>query len=542
MRPWLLPASRPEPTGPVEPSGQLDYPVGRAVVEPFDKAHGHDGSLFVPEEYGDYLATSADIYAAAQLRARLVSTVRIRAFKGYDENKTAVPTSPAARLLRYVNPHWTEARLARMDELSMCLWGGSVWAIEKDAFGQPKEIWWLKPSRVKPVPDEKDYIKKYRYESNVNGQVLEFNADEIVWFRYPNPLDEFAAMSPVAAARLAADTGSAMMRSNRQLHVNGAQAAGIVTPTGDRVRYTKDQADQLAEDIQTRLTGTKNAHRWVVLRYEAQFHPLHITPKDAEYLGGMALTLRQVCNAYGIPAPLLNDLEHATLANLREFQKALWEHALVPDLGLRAQEIEEQFLPMFRRDTKNGADHVEHDFSKVAALQESQSATWDRERQAIEIGGMTINEWRNGRGLPSVPWGDVFWAPVNKAPVQNATAPAGAESDQGSTTTENARALAEIVQKLYLGVRGNMLLSDKEGRQLLIAAGLDIPPDMPAEGSAADPAPAVDAPPAGDGAPADGEDGGAAVAGVTAQWARVLAALDTKELATVGGRNGHGGH
>jgi HK97 family phage portal protein len=552
MKPWLLPASRPTPAEPApsgEPGTELAYPVGRAVVEPFDKAHGHDDSLFVPEEYGDYLATSADIYAAAQLRARLVSSVRIRLFKGSDENKREQPTSPAAQLLRFVNPHWTEARLARMDELSMCLWGESYWAIEKDAAGQPKEIWWLKPSRVKPVPDENDYIVRYLYESNVNGQVLRFNADEIVWFRYPNPLDEFSAMSPVAAARLAADTGSAMMKSNQRLHTNGAQAAGIVTPTGDRVRYTKEQADQLGDDIQTRLTGTKNAHRWAVLRYEAKFHPLHVTPKDAEYLGGMALTLRQVCNAYGVPAPLLNDLEHATLANLREFQKALWEHALVPDLGLRAQEIEEQFLPMFRRETKNGADHVEHDFSRVAALQESQSATWDRDRQAIEVGGLTINEWRAKQGQPPVAWGDVYWAPVNKVPVSSDAAPGADGEDAGVTALERAKLIAEVSQKVYLAV--GPVLVDREARQLLIDAGMDIPVDKPAEPGEDEP-PAEDSPPGlppaiGEGDAADAADaadieGDAELAGTTAQWARVLAALEGPlELAAAGGTNGHGG-
>lgn len=530
---------------------QAAFPVGTAVVEPADKVFGHDDSRFSPEEYGDYLATSADIYAAAQLRARLASTVRLRLYKGSDENKREQPTSPAAQLLRTVNPHWTEARLARMDELSMCLWGESYWAIERDGFGQPKEIWWLKPSRVKPVPDEKGYLAGYVYESNVNGQRIPFTPNEIVWFRYPNPLDEFSAMSPVAAARLAAETGSAMMRSNQKLHTHGAQAAGIVTPTGDRVRYTKEQADQLADDIQTRLTGTKNAHRWAVLRYEAQFHPLHVTPKDAEYLGGMALTLRQVCNAYGIPSPLLNDLEHATLANVREFQKALWEHALVPDLGLRVQEIEEQFLPMFRQASKNGADHVEHDFSRVAALQESQSATWERDRQAIDVGALLINEWRAKQGLPPVAWGDVFWAPVNKAPVRDGETVPGGDGAEGAgmTDIQLAREQAEIAQKIYLAV--GPVLVDKEARGVLIQAGMDIPTEKPAEDDEPDPAvPPAGEPPGLPPATGQGEDEtesadteaedadtvAAADMAASPRWADVIAALEMDLQTLDGGR------
>ncbi|PXY21133.1 phage portal protein [Prauserella muralis] len=411
---------------------ELAYPVGPVVVEAFDKAYGHRDEQFSPESYGDYLVTSNEVFSAAMLRSRLVGTVPIRSYRGRDQDKRELPDSRPARLLRHVNPFWTQARLARMDELCACLWGQSVWAVEKDELGIPREIWWLKPSRVLPVPDEENYLAGYKYESNVDGRVLEFDADEIVWFRYPNPLDEYSALSPISAARLAADTGSAMMKANRNLHDKGLQIAGMVMPKahgpGQVARFTQPQADELQERLEKRFSGADKAHRWAVLRYEAEFKPVNVTPKDAEFINGLQLSLRQVCNAYGIPAPLLNDLEHATLANIREFQKGLWEHALVPDLELRGQEIEEQFLPMFGRARgRTMPDHVEHDFSGVAALQESQSAVWDRERQAIEVGALTINEWRQRRGMPPVPWGDVWWGPVNKAAVE----------DENSTPNDN---------------------------------------------------------------------------------------------------------
>lgn len=403
---------------------ELAFPVGSALVEPHDRTFGHDDELFVPEEYGNYLVTSNEIFSAATLRARLASAVPLRVFSGSDENKKALPNSHPAQLLNHVNPHWTWRRLARMDELCMCLWGETVWAVERKAGSAPEQIWWLKPSRVWPVPDERNYLAGFLYKSSVNGQEIPFRPDEIVWQRYPNPLDEFSALSPVAAARLAADTGSAMMKANRNLHTQGMQVAGMVVPKqrdGMAVQFSSAQAEELEDRLQKRFAGVDKAHRWAVLRYEAEFHPVNVTPKDAEFLGGLGLTLRQVANAYGIPAPLLNDLEHATLANVRDFQTGLWEHALVPDLGLRAEEIEEQFLPMFpQRSGTPKADHVEYDFDKVPALQKAKSENWDRDRSAIEVGALTVNEWRVKNGLPRVKWGDVWWAPVNKGAVEDA--------------------------------------------------------------------------------------------------------------------------
>lgn len=405
------------------------YPVGAAVVEPFDKAYGHRDETYSPEMYGDYLVTSNEVFSAAMLRARLVSSVPLRLYKGRAEDKRELPNSPAAELLRRVNPHWTWARLSRMDELCACLWGESMWAIERDSAGVPREIWWLKPSRMMPVPDESRYLAGWRYESNVNGQVIEFESDEVVWFRYPNPLDEYSALSPMAAARLAADTGAAMMKANYNLHKQGLQIAGMVTPkaqAGQVAQFTAPQADELQERLEKRFSGAEKAHRWAVLRFEAEFKPVNLSPKDAEFIGGLGLTLRQVANAFGIPAPLLNELEHATLANLREFQTGLWEHALVPDLQLRAQDIEEQFLPLFGG---RGPDHAEFDFGRVPALQKANSEAWDRERQAVEVGALTVNEWRKRHGLPPVAWGDVWWAPVNKSAVTDAES-----TPQGNTT------------------------------------------------------------------------------------------------------------
>lgn len=444
------------------------WPVGPAVVEPWEKTHGHDDELYVPESYGDYLVTSNEIYSAATLRARLMSSVPTRFYKGRDAEKTEMPDSAPAKLLRYVNPFWTEKRLKRMDELSRCIFGETVWAIEKKPSGEPAEIWWLKASRVKPIPDEENYLAGFLYESNVDNLVIKFEVDEIVWQRYPNLLDEFSALSPVAAARLAADTASAMMKANRNLHKDGLQIAGIVAPKGDRVQYTPEQAAKLEEDLHRRFAGVDKRHRWAVLRYEAEFKPVNITPKDAEFILGLGLTARQIHNAYGIPSPLLNDLEHATLANLRELTTVLWEHGLVPDLGLEADELREQYLPMFKpRRGSELPDHVEHDLSGVAALQKSKSEVWDRDRQAMDVGGLTINEWRKKQGLPPVPWGDVWWAPVNKSAVVDANSKPQGDTSPTDLPTDDGLADEPTVPTADSSTNGD------DGRALL--AALDLP-------------------------------------------------------------------
>lgn len=387
-------------------------PPGTAVL--VDTRHGHLDSRFSVESYGDYLATSTDIYSIANLRARRMASLHWDLFNGYGPDRDRVEDGPAVELLSYVNPFWTPQRLFRMDELCMCLWGESYWAVERGSGRTPREIWWLKPTRVWPIPSEDGYLAGYAYVPQAGGEPITFGTDEICWFRYPNPINEMAPLSPLAAARLPADTSSAMMRSNKALFDQGLQLGGLISPAGDKVDFNESQADELRDKLRDRFKGVENAHRWGVLRFEAKVDQLGVSPKDAEFVDGLNITLRQACRVYGVPSPLMNDLEHATLANVKELDRMLWEHALVPDSDLRASEITEQLLPMFGR---QAPDQFAWDYSGVSSLQEAETSVWERERGQIEVGALTINEWRNQRGLPSVPWGDVWWAPVNKAQV-----------------------------------------------------------------------------------------------------------------------------
>lgn len=391
---------------------QRAWPVGKGeLIAP--SAYGHDQNEFAPEEYGDYAATSNDIYSVIALRARMMSKLRLQFFHGDGAEKREDTTHPAVRQFRGVNPFWTSARLTRMDEFCMGLWGETFWALEPpQRRGEPGQIWWLKPSRVRPVVHETEYITDYAYHS-ASGEIIPFGADEVVWFRYPNPIDEFSPLSPLAAARLAADTSAAMDRSNMALFQRGMQVAGIVVPPADKVTFSPEQAEDLERALERRLSGADKAHRWAVLRYEAQFKQMAVTNRDAEFAAGLNISFRKVCRAYGIPSTLLNDLENATLSNTRDLERMAWDTTLISDADFRAEEIREQYLTRF----KGGPDYCAYDYTQVSALQESATESWTREAQALDRGAITINEWRKGKGMAPVSWGEKPYLPVNKAPV-----------------------------------------------------------------------------------------------------------------------------
>lgn len=394
---------------------------------------GGDESTFSPAKYGDYIATSSDIYIAANYRARTLSSVPLKLYKGIGPKRKEVESGSLYEILKKVNPYWTARRLIQMSELSLCLWGSAFWFMDRGGVrGEPKEIWWARPDKVRVVPSSVDYISHFEYD-NGTGNPLRFERDETIWFRYPNPVDEYSGLSPLAAARIAADTSSAAMRSNAMMFNNGLQLAGFVSPKlGEQ--WTQQQAEEIEDSLKRRFQGANKAHRWAVLKRETQFMPLSISAKDAEYLGALSWSFETVCRVYGLSPDLLGG--KTTFSNSAEARLALWEDTMKPECMFIADELTEQLLPLF----PNQADVAEFDISTVEVLQEAEAAKWSRWKEQITTGAKTVNEYRTYLGDDPVEWGDTWWASSSMVPIKDSEVAPPPDMKPDATPADTAKA------------------------------------------------------------------------------------------------------
>jgi HK97 family phage portal protein len=364
-------------------------------------------------DYGAYIQTSNAVYTAARIRASLLSSLPIVAYRvGPDGRKDKVTAGPLVELLSKVNPFWTFQRMVEMTELSLCLWGSAYIFLDRgtNRRGRPMEMWWARPDRVTVVPDKEAYVSHFLYQVGSDQEPMRFERDEVIWLRYPNPLDEFDGLSPLASAAIAADTSRAAMISNAAMFRNGLQLAGVVQPANGQT-LTEEQARGLEQSMSRRFKGADKAHRWGVLRFEAKFQPLSVTPKDAEYLGSLKWSLEEICRAYGVPLDLVGG--ERTYANQKDARLAIWTDTIQPEARFIATELTEQLLPLF----PGVADVVEFDLSGVAVLQEAEAAKWTIEKEQIVAGALTVNEWRASKGFDPLPWGEAWWAQASLVPV-----------------------------------------------------------------------------------------------------------------------------
>lgn len=373
-----------------------------AVVSAFDVPTGSKDK-FSPAFYGDYITKSNNVYACAGLRATMLSALPIKMYRRQGQKKTLIEKGALFDLFQDINPDWTPRRLIDMTELSLCLWGESYWFADRGVKGSgaPKELWWVKPTKVFPVQTKKSYIDHYLYEYE-DGKFQKWPKDEVVWLRYSNPIDQLAPLSPLAAARIYADYERDSMNTNQSLHKQGLTAGGFIFPKIGQ--WTPDQVEQIEDSVNRRFTGVDKAHRWGAFRQEVQIHSSPLTPREAEFLGGLDLTLEAVARSYRVPIDLVGGKR--TYQNIHEANKQLWYGCLIPEAQFIAGELVEQMAQM---DKASGINYFEFDLSDVLALQKERNEQWETDNSKIKSGVLTINEFRKREGESPVPWGDVWW-------------------------------------------------------------------------------------------------------------------------------------
>lgn len=343
------------------------FVAGPARVDPSDEAHGIDPSTFSPEEYGKYAAVSDIWYGAIRLIADNLSKLPLRAYDGdpdgdFDDLSLS---HPLTQLIRNPNPRWGTRRMVQHWVWDRFNWGVIFNALERGRSGRmpPRELWRMRPDRVRVHPSATDYIAGFTYE--VNGHEIQFAPGEMLWMPNPNPIDEYSGLAPLAPARLGLDTAHAAMRSNHAIHANGTRISAIVSPSDQDAVLTGDDMDFIEKFLADLYRGVENAHKMGIFPKGVNITPLTILPKDAEYIGQLRWIVGVANRATGVPVEMLGDHERATFSNIDAALISLYQDAILPVAEFLADEFTRQVAQLFGPNL-----FVRFDFSDVGVLQQ----------------------------------------------------------------------------------------------------------------------------------------------------------------------------
>ena len=279
----------------------------------------------------------------------------------------------------------------------------------------PRELWSLRPDRMKVVPGSLGYPLSYEY--TVNGIKKRWEMDPIrgtgpiLHLKEFHPTDDWYGLSRVDPAAYGIDRHNAASEHNKALLDNGARPSGalIFEPskgaTGEDAKFAPEEVLKKAEErLMDRHGSAKNAGRPLVLGGNVKWEDMGINPKDMDFNLGKEDAARDICTAFGVPHILIVP-GSATYNNLREAKLELWEEVTIPLIDRVLDQFNAWVAPLFG-DEKLGLSADLDDIPALEPRRESKRKSTielhkegliddDEAREALQYGPRPEGEIKN---------------------------------------------------------------------------------------------------------------------------------------------------
>jgi HK97 family phage portal protein len=239
---------------------------------------------------------------------------------------------------------------------------------------------------------------------------------------------------------------------------NNTNLGGIISV---EQAMTTAEAKALREEWDTFHQGILNAHKTGVLSKGARYDRVTLNAEDTQLIESRQYGVLEISRLLRLTPHKLYELSRATFSNI--------EHQSIETVQDCYQPWSERIEAHINLDSDLTPTGTFHEFNLDGRLRGDTKSRYEAQAKAVGGPWKTVNESRKEERYAPVEGGDVVLQPLAMTAVGNRGAATQAEQ-------------AAIVQKVYLGVV-NKVITDREARELLIAAGLEIPPDFPTTGA-----------------------------------------------------------
>lgn len=305
---------------------------------------------------------------------------------------------PLLTLLKKPNPQMGQAQL--MEALvSYHQISGNAYleAVRVDGTA-PRELWVLRPDRMKIVPGPAGVPAAYEYTAG--GKSVRWQADphsgqaDVLHFKGFHPTDDWYGQGPLEAALLSIDQHNTASGWNQALLQNAARPSGalVYAPKDGPALLTDDQYRRLKQELEEQIEGAANAGRPLLLEGGLDWKSMSLTPADMDWRQGRDAVARDIALAFGVPAQLIGLPDAQTFSNFKEARLAFYEDTVLPLAFSLRDALNSWLVPMFGEGLR-----LEPNLDEVSALAPRREALWaritaadfltaDEKRQAVGYG------------------------------------------------------------------------------------------------------------------------------------------------------------
>ena len=338
--------------------------------------------VWTPRDYAalaqEGFARNAIAYRCVRMIAEAAASVPWLLYEGERE----LTQHPLLTLLAEPNPQESGADMLE-SWYGFLMVAGNAYLESVETDGQPRELYALRPDRMKVVPGVNGWPEGYEY--SVNGRTVLIPCDAalgrqpLLHMRLFHPSDDHYGMSPLEAAAYAIDIHNAAGSWNKALLDNAARPSGALVYKGGEagMNLTEDQFDRLKRELADNYQGAGNAGRPLLLEGGLEWTSMGMTARDMDFVEAKRAAARDIALAFGVPPMLLGIPGDNTYANYAEANRTFWRQTVLPLVGRTSRALTRWLARRYGADLR-----LWYDVDAIEALSPEREALWSRVSKA----------------------------------------------------------------------------------------------------------------------------------------------------------------
>lgn len=343
--------------------------------------------------------------------ADALSSVHLGIYRG----DTELTEHPLAALLARPNPLQSYGDYMRA-KVGFLLLAGNGYEERVTVGGKPRELYQLRPDRMKITPTNTGVPAAYVYTVNQNSITFPVEprtlACDVRHIRMFNPLNDWYGMSPVEAGAYAIDQNTESMKWMQALLQNSARPSGALT-VKDGGTLAPEQFNRLKAQVEEQYQGSTNAGRPMLLEGGLDWVQMGLSPTDMGILETKYASARDIALAFGVPPLMLGIKGDNTFSNYAEARLAFWEDTVLPLLDMIVTDWNAWL------GEPQGVE-IKPDVDAIPAIAEKRLKMWEMANASTDL---TINERRQLKGYGPIEGGDVVLVASSQIPLSEASMP-----------------------------------------------------------------------------------------------------------------------
>lgn len=347
------------------------------------------------------------VFACVSKIARKIGSIELEMYRVLNSKGEVAELTvhPVLDLLYKPNPFQTKNEFFQLSVINLKCTGDAFWYKVRNDRGDVVELWNLRPDWITVVVDAVEYIKGYVFRKP-DGTEVRLASNDVVHFKYPNPLDEYTGMGPLKAAEKRVETEDFATHYQRDFFLNSARPDAVLKVPDQNL--TADQKEDIREGWNQRYRGIKNTSKVAILEGGIEYQVISLSQKEMDYIESMKMTRDDILVAFGMPKSVIGITEDVNRANAETGMFIFLSEVVAPTMRFMMEKANEELvIPDF-------GDEYFLEF--VDPTPKNRELELKEYAEGIANNYLLINEVRGREGLAPVRGGWSFYQPLMNAP------------------------------------------------------------------------------------------------------------------------------